>query len=188
MLTLDDLHSFLDTNDVRIVHFSHHAEMRAGVVFPDDLQAAIANRDKWNLSCCAIWPSHKMALPGDVGVLFELSNPNQILSVFSGDSGSHQLRDGPDFSGGDAPSTDALRSSLKVPKGAYNEWRIRGASVAGIYINNPAQLNAKCKMQFEVNGEPHEVISSETIQVDHVRASFPDQPLFTHKNGNFVEI
>jgi hypothetical protein len=52
--------------EAMVVHFSHHANMRKYGVFPEDLRAAIANKDSWNLSCVVLWPGHRMALPGSI--------------------------------------------------------------------------------------------------------------------------
>ena len=188
MISLDELNSLLVTENVYIVHFSHHAKMRAGGVFPDDLRAAIAHRDDWNLSCCALTPGHNMDLPGDVGVLFEISDPNQILSVRSDDAGASQTQDGKDQSAGSDPSLTALKESLDVTCGSYNEWRVKGAKVSGIYVENPESIQAKRSVKFVVLGEEHEDISAETIALECVRANFPNLKVFTFENSGLVEI
>jgi hypothetical protein len=188
MINSDELKSFLATENVCIVHFSHHAKMREGGVFPNDLQAAITNCKDWNLSCCALWPGHKMALPGDVGVLFELDHPRQILSVCSDDAGASQTQDGKDQSAGFKPDLTALAKSLNVTSGSYNEWRVIGAKVAGIYVEKPDRIQAKRRVKFEVLGEEIEEISSETIQLECVKANFPNWKVLTFQNGCLVEI
>ena len=83
-----------------IVHFSHRANMREGGVFPSDLQAAIANAERWTLSCCVVWPGHTMDLPGEVGLILLPTATEQILSVANTDSGSSELDCGEEVSGG----------------------------------------------------------------------------------------
>ena len=63
-------HTFLTERDVVIVHFSHFAVMGQYVEFPDDLKHAITFYQSETRSCCALWPGHKMELPGSVGVIF----------------------------------------------------------------------------------------------------------------------
>ncbi len=54
-----------------MVHLSHHAKMREGCVFPDDLIAAIANKAAWALS--RVCPGHAMELPGSSGEVLKAS-------------------------------------------------------------------------------------------------------------------
>lgn len=187
MFNAEELTAFLSAKKVCIVHFSHHANMREGGVFPDDLRAAIANHEEWNLSCCALWPQHNMALPGDVGVLFELDQPNQVISVCSEDAGASQLQDGEDQSAGSKPDLAAVEKSLEVACGTYNEWRINGAKVAGIYVEDPDRILAKRKIKFEALDQEHETISATTVELEDVRTFFPGMKIFTFKNGCLVE-
>lgn len=188
MIIPEDLKSFILRTKLCVVHFSHHGKMRADGVFPDDLQAAIRNCADWTLSCCALTPGHTMALPGDVGVIFEIDNPKQIVSVCADDSGSSQTRDGKEQSLGSEPSLSALEESLDVVYGGYNEWRVRGAKVSGIYVENPNSIYAKRKVKFEISGVQHEDISAEPVQIQSLKNSFPNLNIFTFQNGCLIEI
>ena len=183
-----DPRSFVLETKLCVVHFSHHAKMRDDGVFPDDLQAAIGNCADWTLSCCALTPGHTMGLPGDVGVIFEIDNPKQIVSVCSDDSGSSQTEDGSDQSFGSEPSLSALNASLDVACGRYNEWRVIGAKVSGIYVENTNSIQAKRKVTFEVSGVQVEDIVAGPVNLESVKNSFPNLSVFTFQNGCLVEI
>ena len=121
----------LKKREVEIVHFSNHADPHRGLLFPQDLQDAIENRNCWELSCHAIWPGHDMHLFGSVGIIFSPSVEN-VLTVANCDSGSS------DYASGGKPLTiDSFNESLQVPPDEYNEWRILGAEVKGIFVANP---------------------------------------------------
>jgi hypothetical protein len=46
-MTIGELRTALGSRKALIVHMSHHLKMRGDGVFPDDLQQAIANKDRW---------------------------------------------------------------------------------------------------------------------------------------------
>ncbi|MEQ9039406.1 MAG: hypothetical protein RIE24_13740 [Silicimonas sp.] len=188
MLDPAELRSLLVSRGICIVHFSHHANMREGGVFPDDLLAAIEHSDQWNLSCCALWPGHQMALPGDVGLIFEVDHPNQILSVCADDAGASQTDDGAEVSGGLEPTKETIEASLAVPLGGYNEWRVKGARVAGIYVENPDSICVKQKLSVSVQGTSHEVIAAVQIRLDDIKAEFGKYQLFTLSDHGLAEI
>src|SRR5688572_21770465 len=82
-----------------VVHFSHHAQMRDGGLFPQDMEEAMSNCHNWALSCCVLWPGHSMDLPGSVGIIFSPQH-HHVLSVSPSDSGSYMQPDGADGSFG----------------------------------------------------------------------------------------
>lgn len=129
-----------------------------------------------------------MGLPGDVGVLLEIDDPKQIVSVCSDDSGSSQTEDGSDQSLGSEPSLSALNDSLDVVCGRYNEWRVIGAKVSGIYVENTNSMHAKRKVTFEVSGVLYEDIAAESVNLESVKNNFPNLSVFTFQNGCLVEI
>jgi hypothetical protein len=167
----------LDDRGVVIVHFSHFAVMRHAVEFPIDLQHAIQNYQSETRSCCALWPGHKMELPGSVGVIFKPTF-TQILSVLPDDSGSSDF-EGSENSGGHAPSEETIADSLNVPFGRYNEWRIRGAEPIGIFVANPDNISAKKKSRISLDGELIEEIGSPNISLFDVTNAFPSLTIYT---------
>lgn len=144
LMTDSDLKAALENREAVVVHFSHHALMLSGSVFPEDLQNAIQNKDKWALSCSVLWPGHKMKLCGDVGVIFQPTVAS-VLSVSNADSGSYAGSDGTDYSAGYPLDMDTFESTFEV-NGDYNEWRVKGADVAGIFIHNPNCVLVKKEM------------------------------------------
>lgn len=185
-MTDAQLRSALHAQQAAVVHFSHHANMRAGGTFPDDLRDAIANKDCWPLSCCVVWPQHSMALPGDIGVLFAPSVAS-VISVSSGDAGSMIASDGTDMNLGQ-PLTDESLASTFCVTGAYNEWRVRGANVRGIYIARRHSLQAKKQVRLTVYAKEVVTIATEPIELAEVLDAFPGLPVFTHELTALVQV
>lgn len=176
-MTDAELDNALNERQALVVHLSHHANMRAGGEFPSDLQQAIQNRTAWPLSCVVIWPNHGMDLPGSVGVIFHPRIEN-ILSVSNSDSGSSVALDGTDVSAGLGLTWDTLKWSLNV-MGAYNEWRIQGATPIGIFVSDPGLIQAKRKQVFSAGSHQFEDIALSSIALDEVFEAFPDLPIYT---------
>jgi hypothetical protein len=163
-----------------IVHFSHLANMREGGVFPADLQAAIANKDCWALSCCIVWPGHTMDLPGEVGLIFRPTATGQILSVANTDSGSSQFGCGEEVSGGVPLTAETFEETFQVAPNDYNEWRVRGAQVGGVFVVSPDVIWAKIWQPVMLDGvNIGQDIAPAPFTIDQVRAVFPALPLMT---------
>jgi hypothetical protein len=171
----------LDRRKALIVHFSHLSNMREGGVFPDDLQNAVVNKDSWNLSCCVIWPGHTMDLPGEVGVIFRPTAVGQVLSTKNDDAGSVQLTDtGQDVSGGDPLSEVTLQTTFDVALGTYNEWRMKGADVTGIFVTSERGISAKKQQSIECDGKFFDdTIGLASFTIAEVFAAFPSFDIFT---------
>ncbi len=187
-MTDDTLLAQLNARKATVVHFSHHANMRDGGVFPYDLQQAILNKDKWSLSCSVLWPGHSMQPCGSVGVIFQRTVAS-VLSVSNTDAGSHMGDDGIDRTAGEPLSFDSFAKTFQVT-GAYNEWRVRGASVLGIFVHDIVRLGAKKRL--EVPGLPdggvlHE-IGCTCIDLVEVFDAFPALPVFTIAPAGLVSV
>ncbi|WP_133061206.1 hypothetical protein [Paraburkholderia hospita] len=176
-MTDDELFAGLAERKALIVHFSHHANMREGGVFPEDLQDAIKNRNQWKLSCCVVWPGHRMNLPGSVGVIFRPRSTTNIVSVSNVDSGSHEGVDGEDQSSGDPLSTASFAKSFDVE--VYNEWRVLDTDVEGIFVSNPNNIYVKKKQCFQVLDKSYWDIAMQPIQLSEVMDAFPNHPIIT---------
>jgi hypothetical protein len=178
-----DIQSLLDGLTDRkalIVHFSHLANMRAGGVFPADLQAAIANKDCWALSCCVIWPGHKMDLPGEVGLILPPTANDQILSVAKTDAGSFQHACGADLSAGVPLTSETLEDTFDVAPKDYNEWRVRGAEIGGIFVLSPDGVAAKIRQPLMLDGvQIGDDIAPTRFTIEDVRTAFPGLRLIT---------
>lgn len=158
MKTDVELSDFMTQKHAIVVHFSHHANMRDDGIFPDDLINAITNRHIWPLSCSVVWPGHSMDVVGSVGVIFE-PTLDSVLSVSNTDAGSSILPDGTDQSGGVPLTADSLAATFEVD-GAYNEWRLRGAEVAGIFVLNSNSIMVKRPMEYDVNETKFQTIAA----------------------------
>lgn len=176
----------LDQHSVAVVHFSHHAVMGLRVEFPLDLIHALDNYETETRSCCAVFPCHRMDLPGSVGVLFE-PKLSQVLSVCRFDSGSSNFG-GLEGSMGEAPTEQTILDSLDVPDGSYNEWRIRGAKPTGIFVANPRNILAKKVLTWHTGIEQVTDIGCQKISLADVFAAFPKLPVYTMRGHKLEEL
>ena len=179
-MELNALLTELAARKALIVHFSHRATMREGVVFPNDLRNAIAHKDCWTLSCCVVWPGHMMELPGEVGLVFLPTAIDQILSVAKTDSGSSQLVCGTELSGGMPLTPETFAETFQVDAGDYNEWRVRGAEPSAIFVVNPNKVWTKQRVTLPSDDlYGGENVSEVLVPVDQIRAVFPTLRLIT---------
>jgi hypothetical protein len=174
-----EFQDLLEQHNAVIVHFSHHAVMNHSVEFPDDLLHAMAHYHEETRSCCAICPGHSMELPGSVGLIFR-PTLDQVLSVLSDDSGSSNIS-GVEWSAGEPPTIEAILASLQVPRGRYNEWRIRGAKPDGIFVANVSNIGAKKKTRLRCGDDFIEPIACTNITLRSVFDAFPALPICTLK-------
>lgn len=187
-MTDKELSDFLVDKAAAVVHLSHHAIMNPNRPnFPDDMRQAIANNAKFTLSCVVVWPGHAMNLPGSVGVIFKPSCEN-VVSVLNGDSGSTTLRDGSDSSLGHPLSEESLDATFNVAVGKYNEWRVHGAEVVGIFIANCSNIEVKKEVMLNTGGHEFKEVGAISITLGEVFAEFPDQSVFTMGSTGLIEI
>lgn len=188
-MDIQALHCGLIRHQALIIHFSHRANMRENGVFPADLHAAIANKDCWALSCCVVWPNHTMDLPGDVGIILRPTSCDQILSVSKTDSGSFQSDCGTDLSGGEPLTPESLEETFNVAPNDYNEWRVRGAEVVGIFVVSPREVSAKILQPVMLDGVKFcDTIAPAVFTIDQVRSAFPSQRICTMTENGPCEI
>lgn len=187
-MTDDVLTATLEKHKAVVVHFSHHAKMRAGGVFPDDLQQALNNKDKWPLSCSVLWPGHTMQPCGSVGVMFRPTAAS-VLSVSNTDSGSFAAPDGTDHSGGKPLNMDTLEETFQVA-GHYNEWRVLGAEVIGIFVHNIYYVEAKKELQIPglPGGEILNEIGVTGIKLAEVFDAFEPLQVFTMTPSGLAQV
>jgi hypothetical protein len=187
-MTDQDLADYLTAKGAAVVHLSHHAVMNPSrPIFPDDMHRAIAQRDEFNLSCVVVWPGHGMPLPGSVGVVFMPTCAN-VISAAASDSGSTTLSDGTDGSLGMPLSPETLVETFNVWFGNYNEWRVRGAAVFGIFIADPSNIQVKKEIVFNLNGHEFKDIGAVSITMEEVYAAFPHHSVFTMGSAGLIEI
>ena len=188
-MTYEDLLRQLRERQALIVHFSHHANMRDGGVFPADLHAAALNNRTWALSSCLVWPSHHMSLPGSVGLILHPRSLASIIGIRSVDAGYSTDKYGHEQGAGDNLSQDSLIHSFDVSRGDYNEWRVRDFDVVGIYWeaeNGHIYAKKHADLKHPDTGETiAQEIVMQKISVSDVHNSFPELPVFT-RNGDKV--
>lgn len=183
----DEFSQLLAEQAVTVVHFSHYGNMGRDLIFPDDMNGAILNKDAWALSCCALTPGRRMSLPGEVGLLLRPKLAN-VLSVSSSDAGASTLPDGSELSGGDAPTRDAVLASLDPGPNPYNEWRVQGAEVVGIFVAHPSVVAIRKRVAFEGPFGTETTLASESVPMNVIFDAFPRLPVFTMGPVGLVEL
>lgn len=187
-MTDQDLSAFLAAKGAAVVHLSHHSVMDpTRPIWPEDMRRAIAKKDDSNLSCVVVWPGHRMQLPGSVGVIFKPTCAN-VVSAASSDSGSPMLPDGSDGSAGFPLSPETLASTFDVWIGNYNEWRVRGAEVMGIFVADPSNIEVKKDVVLNAGGHEFKDVAATSIAMGEVFAAFPHQSVFTMGPAGLIEI
>jgi len=169
-----------------IVHFSHHSNMREGGVFPQDLLDAIANSREWPLSCCLVWPTHMMSLPGSVGVILRPRSFESIVAVRSTDAGSLTWQDKSEGSLGSPLTIDTFNESFQVAPDDYNEWRVKDSEAIGIYFENPPQVKKRRHPVSEEGLDFGDLIAAEPISIDEIHTAFPSLPILTRHAGRLI--
>jgi hypothetical protein len=177
-MTDKDLSEILEGKRAAVVHLSHHGVMDPlRPIFPEDMRRALAMREEINLSCVVIWPGHRMSLPGSVGVIFKPKCAN-VNSVSNSDAGSMTLADGTDGSLGSPLTQETLTATFDVQPGHYNEWRVRGAEVLGIFVDDPRSISVKKDLVFYVGGEKVITVAADPIGIAEVFSAFPKCSIF----------
>ena len=115
-----------------------------------------------------------MKLVGSVGIIFAPLVKN-VLTVDNCDSGSSEYG-----SGGKSLTIDSFHESFQVADGKYNEWRIIGAEVKGIFVSNPNHICTRQVVVIPVEGqECVQTTNAERTALDDIFAAFPDLSVFT---------
>lgn len=187
-MTDKELWDFLTATGAAVVHLSHYAVMDpTRPIWPEDMRRAIAQKDDFNLSCVVVWPGHSMSLPGSVGVIFKPTCAT-VISAACSDSGSTMLPDGSDGSAGLPLSPETLASTFDAKIGGYNEWRVNGAEVVGIFVADPSNIVVKKDVVLNVDGHEFKDVGATSIALDEVLAAFPDHSVFTMGPAGLIEI
>lgn len=161
------------------MHFSHHAAMRGDLVFPIDLQQVFAEREAWPLSCSVVTPGLRMEVVGSVGVVLEPRSAEDVLRVHYDDAGAYS-EGNESHSMGESLSEASFYASLdRVASGSYNEWRVRGAAPAVLFVTDPTHIEVPQNVSFEGPWGLEETIAPVLLSLNVVRAAFPGQPIWT---------
>ena len=125
---------------------------------------------------------------GSVGVMFKPSTAS-VISVSNKDSGSRTDGDGKDHSDGKPLTPDSFEETFDVV-GAYNEWRVQGSDVAGIFVHDTQNIMVKKWLDVPglPNGEVVRTIGGVVITLSEVFGAFPGLPVFTMTAQGLVEL
>lgn len=186
-MTDKELANLLNAKNAFIVHFSHLADMRPGIMFPSDLKHAIKHKDVEARSCCVVWPNHNMGLPGNVGVIFEPTVAS-VISVSNSDSGSTTWKDGSYISSGVQLSKESFDLTFNVDSGEYNEWLVKGAKVIGIFVSDPRKIWVKKFVNIDAGPELIKTTSPVPLKLEEVKNAFPAYSVFTLNSEGIQEI
>jgi len=181
-----DLIEELKSRSALIVHFSHHGNMREAGMFPNDLQDTIQNVENWTLSCCVVWPDHKMSLPGSVGVVLRPRSLGSIVSVREIDSGSSTQENGEDWGFGLPLTRESFAGSFAVPAGEYNEWRVRDFDVVAVYVDGKP-LGKKRSVTM-INDVPLDTIAPVPVSFEELSGAFPGLPVIVRVGQEYVNV
>ncbi|WP_019276365.1 hypothetical protein [Vibrio coralliilyticus] len=168
-----------------VVHFSHHSNMREGGKFPTDLQEAIENVEHWSLSCCVLTPELNLKCPGSVGIIFEPLS-EQVLSVSNDDSGS-SFTNGEERTGGVKLTQESFDTTFELVSD-YNEWRVQGAKVKGIYIDDPNQIYVKKELVIGDEEFSTTTIGVTCIDLQEVKGCFPNMDLYSFVDSSLTKL
>jgi hypothetical protein len=119
-----------------------------------------------------------MDLAGSVGIILDITSTSQVVSVNSRDSGSRQVQDGTDVSGGVSLSMESFAATFQLT-GAYNEWRVKGSGVTGIFVAQTSSIYAKKKRIIGSGEHQQETIAATDIAIGDVNGEFPDYNIYT---------
>lgn len=183
-----DLAECLKEKKAVVVHFSSYSSNCSGVVFPDDLNYTIKNKDNIYVSCSVLWPGHNMSPFGEVGIIFH-PTVDSVQSVSNSDSGAYTASSGIDCSNGESLTKETFEKSFNVQKGGYNEWRLKGAEIGGIFVLNQDCVNVKKKIKINcpLEGEKEE-IGFQSIDLQDLKNVFPDFDIFTLRDCGLVKL
>jgi expansin (peptidoglycan-binding protein) len=128
-----------------------------------------------------------MSLVGSVGVIFA-PTAGTVLSVSNDDSGSLTWTDGSEGSAGTGLSAEAFSDSFNVANGRYNEWRVKGAPIIGIFVADPNNIQVKRLQAVRGPDATYMVVGLDHISLDEVAATFAGQPVFTMLESGPVKL
>jgi hypothetical protein len=127
-----------------------------------------------------------MQLPGSVGIIIKPSVAN-VLSVSNSDSGSTTTTDGQELSGGRPLTQETFANTFEV-HGSYNEWRVKGGKITGIFVADPKCILAKRKITLLVGDDEVTEIGFTSITIEQVAIAFPSLPIYAMSGCRIVEI
>ena len=72
--------------------------------------------------------------------------------------------------------------------GHYNEWRVRGAEVYGVYVSDVDSIAVRKEVRLDVGARRETFVSAEEVAIDEVVEAFPDCNIYTISDRGIVEI
>jgi len=195
---------FLRQRQMLLVHFSTKMSKHRDVLFPDDLRHAQALRER-HLSFSTFGAddngirdvrdeSYSHAA-GYVGLVVDILEVGSIYKVSAEDVGSYEDPDGAPHSKGDYPSLETCANSVDRRVGT-NEWYVKNFIPKGIFLIDPEAIEvrqveeAPADLEEEALDYWHSDSANATFppyDVEQVIADFPDDRIFSRRNGGFIE-
>lgn len=172
--------TFLRTRNAVLVHFSTVMTSRRDLLFPRDIQQAMALKGH-PLSFSTIQPGDtsphigRGGAEGSIGMLVDIGPATMIHSVSPGDSGSS-----PFGSLGLPPSEVSCAASIDQRE-TSNEWHVQDYVPVGIFILPPIVVLKPIQLMGQIDAAEGEISLGEAI------TPFPAMRIFTANADNYLE-
>jgi hypothetical protein len=178
---------FLRDREALLVHFSTPNTLHPDLFFPDDLKQAARLQDEIlsfsTVLRTDVGPYQGGLHPedanaqGSVGIVVDIATNDCVVAVAPGDVGLHL-----DFTtksiilSGTAPGAVECARSIDERRSS-NDWWVRSYRMLGIFIFEPA-------LAFRLLSD---VVIEVQVPMEKVLSDFPDERIFSTRNGEFVE-
>lgn len=184
-LSTNQIHSFLNSKNALLVHFSG-CPKGSGInnkPFPDDLFSVINNEFDGELACSVIIPGDGPGNAiGKIGVILEVDS-STLSAVFPEDAGSIIGAEGKRLYQQQNIDCSVLAQSLTDRK-TYNEWIVKNNKVLGVFIF-PCQEIEIYRLQ-EIDDSDDPVIGPDYINLDEVVKVFPELEVYSFSNNEII--
>lgn len=82
----------------------------------------------------------------------------------------------------------SFETSFSVSPGNYNEWRVQGAEIEGIFVADPNNIFVKCEVEEGAGEWKTKTNGRKAITMDELFATLPDSRIVTMKSQGKGEI
>jgi hypothetical protein len=169
------------------VHFSTPNTLHRNLCFPDDLtRAASLQNETLSFSTVLrtdVGPYQGDAHPedanaqGSIGIVVDIATNDCVVAVAPGDYGVQlDLTTQSIILSGSPPDLVACARSIDERRSS-NDWRVKNYRMLGIFVFEPA-------LAFRLLGD---VVIEVPVPMEKVLSSFPEERIFSTRNGGFVE-
>jgi hypothetical protein len=178
---------FLRDTEALLVHFSTPNTLHPDLFFPDDLKQAARLREKVlsfsTILRTDVGPYQRGVHPedanaqGSVGIVVDIPTDDCVIAVAPGDYGVHfdLTAESKVLSGAASDAVECARSIDE--RRSSNDWWVTNYRMLGIFIFEPA-------LAFRLLTD---VVIEVQVPMEKVLSDFPDERIFSIRNGRFVE-